>query len=723
NRTFIGSSHEKRHIRISSLCDGGKPCSACALRDQECVTKSKKSRRPLPDSLPQRSIDSENTSPTATDDLQHTPALTEEISQLEERLARLKRLSASRDQTLSQSQTPLLEDRHVHPGAERSIDSGEGLAATYPEHKNANVPAMNQSTLSKVMETSEICSSIDEWPTLLETFCEAVHPLYPFIEISALRVSLTGLQQHVHTQVPRVEATLSENMLESYAQVLVCLALGRCTMYGRSSVDSGRYSAGWRFYCAAIDLLGNTFDPCVRSRCGLSRVQTFTLMGLYLVRIDAIDRAFSVISLAVTDAYRLKLHCESALRLLPRALSENCRRTWWSLYILEHRMASYANRPSLIQENKVNTDLPDHLSNIWSNHPSHRHNAVTASGEGTEGRDTADDQVTILYLNAMIEHSKFYSKVWRELHFEDLSDQPINQATLESLESMLSMWKHNLPNGLKFNASFAEEELHRPMRARRSRLRILLHMRDLWLRITIRKPLRQRKYWLDNFDNEATCIKLAGQLVDASPLMSPTDNIFTFPFVHYLLGAASIVIGLASKLPVFKNECGAIAVQAARLVNTFCERTWVSGQMARSIAKLNEMVVQAVGTDVTGLPELGSRDHAASDSLDQPSSSNQPTCHARSSTQRLANPAPTRESNILDKAPMNSSETALDDINAPMDDAQLMQWMETVQPLITTNHPFESCVFNMPGGSESVINGMEDTEFLSGGWFDVSRLG
>lgn len=268
---------------ILKQCDGGKPCSACALRDQECVTKSKKSRRPLPDSLPQRSIDSENTSPTATDDLQHTPALTEEISQLEERLARLKRLSASRDQTLSQSQTPLLEDRHVHPGAERSIDSGEGLAATYPEHKSANMPAMNQSTLSKVMETSEVCSSIDEWPTLLETFCEAVHPLYPFIEISALRVSLTGLQQHVHTQVPRVEATLSENMLESYAQVLVCLALGRCTMYGRSSVDSGRYSAGWRFYCAAIDLLGNTFDPCVRSRCGLSRVQTFTLMVMHCV--------------------------------------------------------------------------------------------------------------------------------------------------------------------------------------------------------------------------------------------------------------------------------------------------------------------------------------------------------------------------------------------------------------------------------------------------------
>lgn len=247
--------------------------------------------------------------------------------------------------------------------------------------------------------------------------------------------------------------------------------------------------------------------------------------------------------------------------------------------------------------------------------------------------------------------------------------------------------------------------------------------RDLWLRITIRKPLRQRKYWLDNFDNEATCIKLAGQLVDASPLMSPTDNIFTFPFVHYLLGAASIVIGLASKLPVFKNECGAIAVQAARLVNTFCERTWVSGQMARSIAKLNEMVVQAVGTDVTGLLEPGSRDHATSDSLDQPSSSNQPTCHAQSSTQPLANPAPTRGSDILDKAPMNSSETALDDINAPMDDAQLMQWMETVQPLITSNHPFESWAFNIPGGSESVINGMEDTEFLSGGWFDVSRLG
>lgn len=268
---------------ILKQCDGGKPCSACALRDQECVTKSKKSRRPLPDSLPQRSIDSEITSPTATDDLQHTPALTEEISQLEERLARLKRLSASRDQTLSQSQTPLLEDRHVHPGAERSIDSGEGLAATPPEHKNANVLAMKQSTLSKVMETSEVCSSIDEWPTLLKTFCEAVHPLYPFIDISALRASLTGLQQHVHTQVPRVEATLSENMLESYAQVLVCLALGRCTRYGRSSVDSGRYSAGWRFYCAAIDLLGNIFDPCVRSRCGLSRVQTFTLMVMHCV--------------------------------------------------------------------------------------------------------------------------------------------------------------------------------------------------------------------------------------------------------------------------------------------------------------------------------------------------------------------------------------------------------------------------------------------------------
>jgi hypothetical protein len=111
-----------------------------------------------------------------------------------------------------------------------------------------------------------------EWDILLDLYCEDVHPLYPFFHLPSLRRSYAQLMGHNE---------LSTAGKDSVAQVLICLALGRCTTSVRIETSEGTQSSGWAFYTAALDCIGGIIDPLRETSLGLQRLQVLTLMVWY----------------------------------------------------------------------------------------------------------------------------------------------------------------------------------------------------------------------------------------------------------------------------------------------------------------------------------------------------------------------------------------------------------------------------------------------------------
>jgi hypothetical protein len=112
-----------------------------------------------------------------------------------------------------------------------------------------------------------------EWDTLLDLFCEDVHPLYPFLHLPCLRGSydmLVGGLNSINWKIDNPGA-------DSFAQVLICLALGRCTTSVRVETSDGLQTSGWSLYCADVESLGDIFDP-FKQNSSLSRLQVLLLM-------------------------------------------------------------------------------------------------------------------------------------------------------------------------------------------------------------------------------------------------------------------------------------------------------------------------------------------------------------------------------------------------------------------------------------------------------------
>lgn len=103
--------------------------------------------------------------------------------------------------------------------------------------------------------------------------------------------------------------------------------------------------------------------------------------------------------------------------------------------------------------------------------------------------------------------------------------------------------------------------------------------------------------WLNNFENETKCADLANSTLELFSHIFEPYRMCTYPFLQYLLGSASIVLGLIIKEPTFRMKYGRSVIRAAQMINVFCKRTWVSGKSARSIARFNQIVYKILSQD------------------------------------------------------------------------------------------------------------------------------
>lgn len=119
--------------------------------------------------------------------------------------------------------------------------------------------------IHKVLQRYGVEASKPHWDRLLYTFCDGIHTMYPFLHLPSL------WRQYIELWDTWFSETLNPGLLGSrdeqimVAQLLVCLALGRCTASPRVASAEARHSAGWSLYGAATDLFGDilsSFEEC-----------------------------------------------------------------------------------------------------------------------------------------------------------------------------------------------------------------------------------------------------------------------------------------------------------------------------------------------------------------------------------------------------------------------------------------------------------------------------
>ncbi|KAL4869905.1 fungal-specific transcription factor domain-containing protein [Aspergillus spectabilis] len=652
-------------------CDGESPCAACRSKDRECVKDYAPTHRSLLHKKRKRTQQAELS--TTEDEFEATSTtnlnnirLLERISGIERQLHHLvsslqrpsePRILADRVESLRHGDEAADDDQTTDPhtsGAGASgpdfepVDEPSYVGETSISHtlqqvenslhglglptKEVNTPVVVSPSSALLNEAATGSSSSSrkevlqilarhqlppnkaEWDILLDLYCEDVHPLYPFLHLPSLRRSYAQLMG---------EDVLDTVGKDSFAQVILCLALGRCTTSVRAETSEGTQSSGWAFYTAALECVGEVNNPLRETSMGLPRLQVLTLMIVYLIRLEANERAQKVLSLTVVQAQHLGLHREVVLASAPRFVAECSRRLWWCLYVLDRRVALDIGQPFLIQDTNTDTNLPQLLSEAFMEELC-RSSATSASDDGNFPVGSSGDEdchSPIPYLIAMTGYAKIVGKAWNELYQAHCMDRASDPALTVSFEDLLSLWKQGLPAILSCDEKNSHEHHQppdKPMRSWQLKNKFLIHIRTLWLRILIRKPLRSRSTpitWMQiqNFDNEAVCIALADRIVAFFARIFEPYRIYTFPFLQYLLGAASTILGLIIRVPVFRSRHTHSLVQAAQMMNTFCRKTWVSGKTLRSVKRFTDMMAKVVSqnqnSSLKGLQPRGTSSH------------------------------------------------------------------------------------------------------------------
>ena len=98
----------------------------------------------------------------------------------------------------------------------------------------------------------------EQWDELLNTFSDEVHILYPFLHFPILRSTYEDLWDHLLANSPANHKDIKDRV--KIAQVLFCLATGRCSESTRKDTEEGRHSAGWSLFRAGTDVLGEPLE-------------------------------------------------------------------------------------------------------------------------------------------------------------------------------------------------------------------------------------------------------------------------------------------------------------------------------------------------------------------------------------------------------------------------------------------------------------------------------
>ncbi|KAG7142776.1 Patulin cluster transcription factor patL like protein [Verticillium longisporum] len=344
-------------------CDGGEPCAQCIARDQPTAGNASTME------LLARLAEVEhrlNMIPTANFDAMlyksqshHTKghSAAGEDHQISSTID-LSNVMEPDGQTFAGeiSMSPGLQG--MEDDMDRMAADSSGMMAEYPSRSpnpaGDSSPRKIRAWLEAILDQHGVVADEEAWRRYLHVFLEEIHILYPILHAPTLWETFNEMWEY-SALWPLTSSAEREQKRMAVALVCFCLALGRCSVSSRVTDANGVQSAGWTLYSVGMSLLQDSTEMSNTAAKSLLTLQMLLIRVIYLFRLDATQRATRLLALAVSNAHIIGLHRQSTLENMPAVASQMYTRSWWSIYVLDRRLAIESGRPYLIQDSNVDT--------------------------------------------------------------------------------------------------------------------------------------------------------------------------------------------------------------------------------------------------------------------------------------------------------------------------------------------------------------------------------
>ncbi|KAH7153766.1 fungal-specific transcription factor domain-containing protein [Fusarium sp. MPI-SDFR-AT-0072] len=428
----------------------------------------------------------------------------------------------------------------------------------------------------------------------LQVFMDEVHPMYPVVHSPAVWDIFNELWQHPAIS-SSVESAQSEQLRVSVALVCFCLALGRCSMSARMSDRSGVESSGWSLYSVGMSLLGDLLETSNTAIKSLLMLQVLIVRIIYMFRLDANQKAARVHALSVSVAQTIGLHRQSTIESMPAYYNQLYSRAWWSLYLLDRRLALESGKPYLIQDSNVDTALPLDLSDEWMTRFSSRKETIADLQQEIVVEAARDSSPSCIpYVTAMVRYCRVAGKTWEVLYGVKSSTASM-PAMIQYVDTAIGKLLNTVPTCLQYDTDIPYEAQFGTRTRWQAKQTFLFSNCCTYLRLLIRRPLLPSSSSIyhteeDDLESSIECASLAAQILTTHQNIRDDGLKYSFALSHYVTSCALVMVGLVAREPGSKRRYGGLILAATQCLNEYCQRIWVSGKMMRCVSRLSRLV-------------------------------------------------------------------------------------------------------------------------------------
>ncbi|KAH7085791.1 hypothetical protein BKA63DRAFT_27177 [Paraphoma chrysanthemicola] len=170
----------------------------------------------------------------------------------------------------------------------------------------------------------------------------------------------------------------------------------------------------------------------------------------------------------------------------------------------------------------------------------------------------------------------------------------------EFLDGALDTWWRSLPPYLQYHESVPYEDQFCGTSGWQARLCLSLHMRYAFYKLLIR-----RLAWPssgasapshDQMVAETSCAQRAASIIGIFEKIPKTFPRYTFTLVHPMTSAAMILHDITVRSPALRAVHGTTLLSAVQSLISYCQSTWVSSKLIRTVSKLDSMVHKTLGS-------------------------------------------------------------------------------------------------------------------------------
>jgi hypothetical protein len=149
-----------------------------------------------------------------------------------------------------------------------SVQSIQPTQSLHSRIRDAPTRLIQPEYLKCVLKAHSVLPDRAQWNRYLQAYVDDVHILYPILHLPTIRQEFGQFWDQDSTGYTKAQV----------AQILICLAIGRCTTASRTGSEEVQHSSGWSLYSAAMDTLGGEAGLFTLNDSTLLILQTITLM-------------------------------------------------------------------------------------------------------------------------------------------------------------------------------------------------------------------------------------------------------------------------------------------------------------------------------------------------------------------------------------------------------------------------------------------------------------